>query len=379
MLDENVFLAFQEVFALRNLLLMSIGVFLGLIAGAIPGFSITMAIVLTLPFTFGMTPIEGLSTMMGVFVGGLSGGLMSAMLLGIPGTPSSVATTFDGFPMARGGRPGLALGLGLWSSFLGGILGGVVLILTASVLGRVGLEFGPWGYFSLILFALTITASLAGEKLVKGLISGALGLLAVAIGEEEINGIPRLTFGISALEQGLAFLPILIGLFAFSQLMHDIRDPEAARRALMEKGAKAVRVEHMAALRMILVRWVNLVRSALIGVSIGILPAAGGSIANILAYDQARKSSRDPKAFGTGTPDGIIAPEASNNATAGGSLTILMALGIPGDTVAAVMLGALMIHDIVPGPGFIRDQPVLSYGIFVAFILAHFVMLALQV
>jgi putative tricarboxylic transport membrane protein len=369
--------AMAAVLTVETLGLMTLGTVAGLLAGGIPGFTIAMAVVLTLPFTFGMDAVQGLATMMAVFVGGLSGGLMSGILTGIPGTPSSVATTFDGFPMARAGQPGLALGLGVWASFFGGIISAVLLVTLAPQLARVGLEFGPWDYFALVAFALTITASLSGDQLLKGLIAGALGLLVATIGEDEINGVARFNFGTEALKQGFAFLPVLIGLFAFSQLLHDIRDTEHARKS-HAMSASAVRIEHRRAIAMVLRRWGNLLRSSLIGVFTGILPAAGSSISNILAYDQAKKAARDPSAFGKGEPDGIVAPESANNATAGGSLITMMALGIPGDIVTAVMLGALLIHDVVPSPSFIRDQPELAYGIFFAFFLANILMVLLQ-
>ncbi len=375
---DNVVIAAELVFTVKNVALMAVGVLAGLIAGAIPGFTITMAVVLTLPFTFGMTPVEGLSTMIGVLVGGLSGGLMSGMLTGIPGTPSSVATTFDGFPLARKGKPGLALGLGVWSSFLGGLISAVLLVTIAPQLARIGLEFGPWDYFSLVLFALTITASLAGENLLKGIIAGMFGLLVATIGEDGINGVARFNFGSDELRQGFAFLPVLIGLFAFSQLLSDVRDPKVAERAIMEETAKAIRIEHLAAVRTILRQWINLLRSSLIGVFTGVLPAAGGSISNILAYDQAKKASKHPEKFGTGFEEGIVAPESANNATAGGALITMMALGIPGDVVTAIMLGALLIHDVVPSPSFIRDEPEIAYSIFIAFFVAHFFMIATQ-
>jgi putative tricarboxylic transport membrane protein len=375
---ENILAASGELFTLQTMLLMAVGTIAGLLAGGIPGFTIAMAIVLTLPFTFGMAPLQGLATMIGVFVGGLSGGLMSGILTGIPGTPSSVATTFDGFPMARNGRPGLALGIGVWASFFGGIISAVLLMTLAPQLARIGLEFGPWDYFSLVLFALTITASLAGENLVKGLIAGALGILIATVGEDEINGVARFNFGTDELKQGFAFLPVLIGLFAFSQLLSDIADKTRARQPLSDGDTHAVRIEHRKAAWAVLSRWGNLLRSSLIGVFTGILPAAGSSISNILAYDQAKKASRTPEKFGTGIEDGIVAPEAANNATAGGSLITMMALGIPGDIVTAVMLGALLIHDVVPSPSFISEQPVLAYGIFIAFFVANFIMLALQ-
>jgi len=377
MLLESIAEAAHALFEIKALILMTVGVSAGLMAGAIPGFTIVMGVVLVLPFTFGLTAIQGLATMIGVMVGGLSGGLMSGILTGIPGTPSSVATTFDGFPMARKGQPGLALGIGVWSSFFGGIIGSILLALLAPQLARIGLEFQPWDFFSLVLFALTITASLAGKDLVKGIISGIIGLLIVCIGEDDINGVARFTFGIDALEQGFAFLPVLIGLFAFSQLLNDVRDADAARNPMMV-GTKAVSVKHLTAIRAVMRNGVNLVRSSLIGVFIGVLPAAGTTVSNIIAYDQAKKASKYPEKFGTGIVDGIVASEGANNATMGGALVTMMALGIPGDTVTAIMLGALLIHDVIPSPTFIDEEPGLAYGIIGAFFLCHFIMIALQ-
>ena len=378
MILENVLLAFGEIANLETLAFMLIGVAGGLIAGAIPGFTIAMAVVLTLPFTFGMPPAQGLATMVSVLVGGLSGGLMAGILTGIPGTPSSVATTFDGFPMARRGEPGLALGIGVWSSFCGGIISAILLVTLSPQLARIGLEFNPWDFFMLVIFALTITASLSGRNLVKGLIAGALGLLVRTVGEDEAVGMARFDFGSDALLSGFDFIAVLIGLFAFSQLLRDVRDPVAARKSLTERQQVKIRIEHLAAVRTLAKRWVVVIRSALIGVFTGILPGAGGSIANILAYDQAKKASKTPEQFGKGTPDGIIAPESSNNAVEGGALITMMALGIPGDVTAAIMLGALLIHDVVPSPTFIAEEPVLAYAIFIAFFLATFMMLGLQ-
>ncbi|MEQ8506074.1 MAG: tripartite tricarboxylate transporter permease [Rhodospirillales bacterium] len=378
MILENVADAFGHILHLKTIILMFVGVAGGLIAGAIPGFTIAMAVVLTLPFTFSMPPEQGLATMVSVLVGGLSGGLMAGILTGIPGTPSSVATTFDGFPMARKGKPGLALGLGVWSSFFGGMISAVLLVTLAPQLARVGLEFQPWDYFMLVMFALTITASLAGKDIVKGLIAGALGLLVRTVGEDEAVGMARFDFGSEILLSGFDFIAVLIGLFAFSQLLNDVRDPKSARTSLSEKGTIKARIEHIEALKVIFKNWIVIIRSALIGTFTGILPGAGGSVANILAYDQAKKASKKPEKFGTGTPEGIMAPESSNNAVEGGALITMMALGIPGDVTAAVMLGALLIHDVVPSPTFISEQPVLAYSIFIAFFLATCIMLLLQ-
>jgi putative tricarboxylic transport membrane protein len=378
MLIENIMTAGTELATIGTLLLMMLGVIAGLIAGAIPGFTIAMAVVLVLPFTFGMSAVQGLATMIGVYVGGLSGGLMSGILTGIPGTPSSVATTFDGFPMARQGRAGLALGLGVWASFFGGVISAVILALVAPQLARIGQEFQPWDYFALMAFALTVTASLAGDNMIKGLIAGLVGLLVATIGEDLVVGVPRFTFGADALQQGFAFLPVLIGLFAFSRLLSDVQDAVKARQNLGASSADSVKIEHMKAARMVLAHWKNLIRSSLIGVFTGVLPAAGSSISNILAYDQAKKYSSEPEKFGSGHVDGVIAPESANNATAGGALTVMMALGIPGDIITAVMLGALLIHDVVPSPNFISEEPTIAYAIFIAFFVANFLTLALQ-
>ncbi len=191
-------------------------------------------------------------------------------------------------------------------------------------------------------------------------------------------GVGRFDFGSDYLLSGFDFIAVLIGLFAFSQLLADVRDPVKARQALTDQGDVRIRIEHRRAIRELFKRWVVVVRSALIGMFTGILPGAGGSIANILAYDQAKKASKEPETFGSGNPEGIIAPETSNNAVEGGALTPLMALGIPGDVTAAIMLGALLIHDIVPGPTFISDEPVLAYSIFIAFFCANFIMLGMQ-
>ncbi len=378
MVMENLGLAFAAVFEIKTVILIFAGTLAGIVAGAIPGFTIAMAVILTLPFTFGMTPLQGSATMMGVFVGGYSGGLISGTLLGIPGTPSSVATTFDGFPMARQGRPGLALGVGVWSSFFGGLIGAVFLVLFAPPIALFGLKFGPWEFFALIAFALTIIASLSSESMLKGGIAGLMGLLVATVGDDDITGISRFDFGTEALKQGFGFLPVLIGLFAFAQLMGDVEGDKKAQASLMDVDAEGVEVEHWEAIKTVWRQPFNLFRSACIGVFVGALPAAGGSVSNILSYDQAKKASSHPEKFGTGIPDGIIASEAANNGTAGGALITMIALGIPGDISVAVMLGALLIHNVIPSPTFISEEPVLVYGIFVAFFLAHFVMILLQ-
>jgi len=366
-----------DVLQLQYLTPLAIGTLAGLIGGALPGVTITMTIIIVLPFTFGLDPLAGLAAMVGVYVGGESGGLVTASLIGIPGTPSAVATTFDGFPMARRGEPGRAVWLGTWASFIGGILGAFFLILTTEPLARFALRFGPWEYFSLFIFALSMVAGLTEQSLLKGFLSGAIGLVITVIGADPIMAIPRLTMGSEFLRGGFQFLPVLIGIFAFAQIMTDL-ERMAHGRPEVPIETPSLAVSHLAVIWEILRRPFLLLWSTLIGLWIGVLPAIGGSAANVMAYDQAKKFSRHPEKFGTGIPEGIIASEAANNANVAGSLVTIMAFGIPGDAVTAVMLGAMIIHGIQPGPLFMIQEPRIAYGIFAAYLLAHPIMIILQ-
>jgi putative tricarboxylic transport membrane protein len=372
---ELLWSALLGLFQLKYLLPLVIGTVAGVVGGALPGVTITMTVIIVLPFTFGLDPLQGLAAMTGVYVGGSAGGLVTATLLGIPGTPSSVATTFDGFPMARKGEAGRALWLGVWASFLGGLIGGVFLIAATEPLARFALEFGPWEFFSLFVLALSMVAGLVGRSLIKGFLSGAIGLVATVLGNDPIFGAPRLTLGVEFLEGGIPFLPVLIGVFAFAQIMSDVERMGAGGRAAQAlEGAVSLAASHLKVIWEILRRPFLLAWSSFIGVVIGVLPAIGGSAANIMAYDQAKKFSRHPERFGTGTPEGIVASESANNANVGGSLVTIMAFGIPGDAVTAVMLGALTIHGIQSGPLFISQNTGIAYGIFAAYLLAHPIM-----
>ncbi len=364
-----------DVAQVKYLVPLVFGTLAGVVGGALPGVTITMTIIVVLPFTFGLDPLQGLAAMTGVYVGGSAGGLITACLLGIPGTPSAIATTFDGFPMARKGEPGRAIWLGVWASFFGGLLGGVFLIGATAPLARIALEFGPWEFFSLFVLALSMVAGLVEASLLKGLVSGMLGLIVTVLGNDPVMGQERLTLGIPFLRGGIDFLPVLIGVFAFAQIMGDVEKMGAAQRS----ADAAVRAVSLAASQLkviweILSRPFLLAWSSLVGLFIGVLPAIGGSAASMMAYDQAKKFSKRPEKFGSGIPEGIIASESSNNANVGGSLVTIMAFGIPGDAVTAVMLGALTIHGIQSGPLFISQNTQLAYGIFAAYLLAHPIM-----
>ena len=361
----------------KYLLPLFLGTLAGVVGGALPGVTITMAIIVILPFTFGLDPLQGLAAMTGVYVGGSAGGLVTASLLGIPGTPSAIATTFDAFPMARRGEPGRALWLGIWSSFFGGILGGAFLIFVTGPLAAIALEFGPWEFFSLFVLAMAMVAGLVEGSMIKGLISTGIGLLITVVGTDPIMAIPRFTFGSEFVSGGFPFLPVLIGIFAFAQIMTDVEKLGTPAAAQAVDQVRSLSVSHLRIVGEILGRPILLLWSTVVGILIGVLPAIGGSAANMLAYDQAKKFSKTPEKFGTGTPEGIIASESANNANVGGSLVTIMAFGIPGDAVTAVMLGAMTIHGIQSGPLFVSQNPELAYGIYAAYILAHPIMLVI--
>ncbi|MGH6816207.1 MAG: tripartite tricarboxylate transporter permease, partial [Hyphomicrobiaceae bacterium] len=350
-----------------------VGTLAGVVGGSLPGFTITLTVIVVLPFTYGLDPLQGLAAMTGVYVGGSTGGLITACLIGIPGTPSAIATTFDGFPMARKGEPGRAIWLGVWASAWGGILAAFFLVFVTGPLAALALEFGPWEYFSLFILALAMVAGLAEASLLKSLIAAAIGLTITVIGTDPITSVPRFTFGSQFIGGGFPFLPVLIGIFAFAQIMTDIEKIHHPKAAAAK--AKLERFSHLKINWEIVRQPFLLLWSTIVGLIIGILPAIGGSASSVMAYDQAKKFSKTPELFGTGHPEGIVASEASNNANVSGSLMTIMAFGIPGDAVTAVMLGAMTIHGIQSGPLFVSQNSGLAYGIYGAYILAHPLML----
>lgn len=357
------------------LLLILLGVFMGIIVGAIPGLSVTMGVALFLPMTFGMEPIAALALLMGLYIGGTSGGLISAILLSIPGTASSIATTFDGHPMAARGEAAKALGIGIVASFGGGFVSYIVLMLLAPQIARVALQFSPYEYFSIALFSLTMIASLSADSLVKGTLSALLGLTLAFVGIAPITSFTRFTFGITELNAGFTLLPVLIGLFAVSQVLIAVEEKfkkeDAVVQELHIKGFGFTKEDVKGQ------GW-NFWVSTLIGTGIGILPGLGGSICNIIAYSTVKNHSKYPEKFGTGVVDGIIASEASNNACTGGALVPLLTLGLPGDNTTALIMAGFMIHGITPGPLLFRSQAVLVYGIFAALIVANIMMLIVE-
>lgn len=368
--------AFSLVLNPVCLMLILLGVIVGIIFGSIPGLSATMAVVLFLPMSFGMTPMNGISLLVGLYLGGISGGLISAILLKIPGTPSSISTVFDGGPMADKGEAGKALGIGILYSFLGGMLSIFALIFVSPYLAAVTLKFTPVEYFAIAIFSLTIIASLSGNSLLNGLLSGFFGIALALVGMAPIDAFTRFTFGHYQLLSGFDIVVILIGIFAVTDIILSGYDrkhlaDKMEKKSFELKGFGITMQEFKSQIG-------NLIRSSLIGIGIGILPGIGGSTAGLLAYTTQKNSTKYPEKFGTGVIDGVIASETSNNAVIGGSLIPLLTMGIPGNTVTAIFLGGLTIHGISPGPLIFDKSGQYVYGIFIALIVANFFMLIFE-
>ncbi|MDR1744615.1 MAG: tripartite tricarboxylate transporter permease [Planctomycetota bacterium] len=361
-----------------SLFLMLICVAIGIVFGGIPGLSATMAVALFLPVTYGMEPSVAMTMLMALYIGGVSGGLISAILINIPGTPSSVATCFDGHPLAAKGQAAKALGVGIVFSFVGTLISIVALMSISPWLAKLAIEFGNYEFFAIALFSLTMIASLSGDNLVKGVFSGTLGFMFATVGIAPIDSARRFTFGSVQLMSGFDMLTVMIGLFAVGEIIASAKD--AGKESKEEIApAESVKIKGFGfGFGEFLGQFVNMIRSALIGIGIGILPGIGGGTANILAYSVAKNQSRHPEKFGTGIIDGVVASETSNNAAIGGAMVPLLTLGIPGDTVTAMLLGGLMIHGISPGPRLFIEHTDLVYGIFAAMTLATFAMLFLE-
>lgn len=368
---------FQNILSPWCLLLMILGTFVGIIFGAIPGLSSVMAIALFLPVTYGMDPGQGIAVLIALYIGSVSGGLISAILLKIPGTPSSIATCFDGHPLVEKGEGAKALGVGIFFSFIGTMISIVALIFISPTIAKVAIKFGPHEFFSIAFFSLTLIITLSTGSMVKGLFSGVLGIMFSTVGIAPIEGVQRYTFGTVALSDGFNILTVMIGLFAVSEV---IKVAEHSKYIVEEEVVEInLKVKGMGfSLKELKSQTINAVRSALIGLGIGILPGIGSGTSNLVAYTVAKNQSKNPEKYGKGCIDGIVASETSNNASVGGALIPLMTLGIPGDGVTALLLGAFMVHGISPGPLLFRNYGDLVYTIFAACIVASILMVILE-
>ncbi len=363
--------AFIALFAPNNLMFLFIGTALGIVVGAIPGLTASMLIALTLPLTFHMDPVSAVTLLIGEYVGGISGGLIMAILLRMPGTPSSIVTTFDGYPMAQKGQSERALALGIMASVVGGIISWGFLAGMSPSLARFALQFGPWEYFTLVLMALVMLAVLSQGSMVKGLLGAALGMSFALPGIDSSIGQARLTFGYDALLSGFGLLPVLIGAFAISQILRDSATPQTM-------GDMKLPSRHLPIYRRDLSYIPRLIRGSIIGTWIGLLPGIGGNIAALVSYSTEKQISREPEKFGTGYEPGVIAAESANNASIGGALIPLITMGIPGSVTEAILIGALTIHNLQPGPLLFQNAPEIAYGIIAAYFVANVLMLMLM-
>ncbi|WP_325199482.1 tripartite tricarboxylate transporter permease [Oscillibacter sp.] len=349
------------------------GCFFGIVFGAIPGLTGALAVTLLLPFTYSMSSTNGITLLIAVYVGSISGGLISAVLLNIPGTPASVATTFDGSPMAKQGRAGDALLIGVFSSFIGGVFSGLCLVMIAPKLAKLALVFGSWEYFGMGIMGLCVVVSLCAKDRIKGFMSAIIGLILAMVGMDPVSSVNRLTFGQWQLGAGLSELPTLMGLFALAEVLAQTKTFG----------------QHVETLELQKIHWwprkgmlkgcgKTMGVGALIGTFVGILPGVGQGTASMLSYTQAQQTSKHPESFGTGIAEGVVASEVANNAVCGGALIPMMALAVPGDLITAVLLGALTVHGIQPGPQLFTNSGDLVGVIFFVYVVANFVMYLLM-
>lgn len=381
---EGIVGGFAAALSLEHLVFLFLGTALGVFAGAMPGLSSSVGLAILLPFTFGLDPTTALLTMVALYMAGEYGGSIAAIAIGVPGTPPAVATTFDGYALTRRGEARRALGVSIGASAFGGVFGTVVLMVAFGPLARGALAFGPPEYFALGVFGLSVVANMLGESAVKGFVSVVLGLLLYTVGLDVLSGYPRFTFGTSALQDGIHLIPTLIGFFAVAEVMTLVGESgaDAADRGAgaPESGASARR--EIASGR--LPGWADwrsllpsLLRGSTIGTIVGSIPGAGATIASLIAWNEEKRFSDDPEAFGTGVLAGVAAPESANNSSVGAAMIPLLALGIPGSASTAVLLGGLLVHGINPGPLLIVENAELVYTVYAGFLLAVCLMLVI--
>jgi putative tricarboxylic transport membrane protein len=353
------------------------GAITGLVVSAVPGLTFSLALILVLPFTFAMDPIPAIAMLFGVYSGGMTGGAVSAVLIGIPGTPSAAATVLDGYAMARKGEASVALGASVVASAFGGLFSLVVMVLLLEQVAAIAIRFGPAEIFALVLFGLSTICGLAEKSLIRGLIAGVLGLMVMTIGLDPIDGVGRLTFGTVQLQQGINMLVAMIGLFAIPQVIDTFLNHgrlDSARGEIVTEDVRGLlpwgRLRGY---------WGLMTRASIMGTLVGAVPGTGGPIASFIAYDHARRFSARPESYGKGEIGGVVAPEAANNAVMGGALIPMLSLGIPGDPATAIILGGLLIHGLQPGPLLFQTHLDVIYALYVTVMISWIVILLVQI
>ncbi len=357
------------------LLAISVGTVVGLIFGAIPGLTYTMALSLVLPLTFGAPAMPAIAMLVGTYIGGMTGGSVSAILIGVPGTPSAAATVLDGLPMRQSGKASLALGLAVISSTVGGLISLLIMVVSVDVVSRLAIKFGPAEIFALVVFGMSTICGMAEKSLARGLIAGVLGLMLMTVGLDDVTGAQRMTFGTVTFQQGVNLVVAMIGMFAVPHIIGTI----ATYRAGLQKkpDSQDVKIE-LPSFGLMRRTFGLMLRCSGIGTIVGAIPGASGPIAAFIAYDHARRFSKDKSRFGKGAEEGVIAPETANNAVSGGTFIPLLSLGIPGDPATAVILSGLLIHGMFTGPMLFTEHPTAVYGLYLSVVISYIVILVVQ-
>ena len=373
---EHYVTAFSTILLPSNLFAMLLGGLWGIIAGALPGISTSMGVVLLIPFTFTMGPITAFTMLVSAYCGGITGGSITAVLFGIPGEPSAVCTVIEGYSLAKQGHAARALWIFIIASAIGGIFSVFVMMAATPLIANFALRFGPAEYFALTLLGLSVVSGISGGSILKGAISCLFGVFLATIGTDGITSVERFTFGSTILLGGIELVPAMVGLLAVSEVLSEAEEPfqeykgSAQYRGLRKELPRFSEYKE---------HWFTLTKSSVIGTLVGSLPGAGATISSFLAYGEAARSSKHPERFGKGAVDGLMATEAANNASTGGSMTILLALGIPASNTTAMLIAAFMIHGLQPGPLLYSQRPDVIYGIFIAMLLTNIFLVGLSV
>ena len=362
---ENILIGFEAVFNLAGLTAIIAGTAAGIFVGAMPGLGPSLGVALLIPVTYSLSPSISLNMLVALYLAAEYGGSISAVLIGTPGTAAATATVMDGYPLNLKGQPGKAMGASLVGSTVGGIIGGIALMAVSEPLAALALKFGPAEYCALGVFGLAIVASLSGGNLLKGLLAAAFGLALTTVGVDPISGEPRFTLGFFELFEGIPFLTALIGLFALTEVF-----------SMVEQVGSTVKSDSKAARGFLTAREClrlvpTFIRGSLIGTVVGAVPGAGANIAGWIAYDQEKRWSGKGDEFGKGCVEGVAAPESANSASVGGALIPLLTLGLPGSPTTAVLIGALILHGLTPGPELFTKNPDVIYGLFVGLVIAY--------
>ena len=375
-MDFNLlFQSYGDVFTNIQVILMTLlGAFGGILIGAIPGMTATMGVALLIPFSFSMDLIPSLGLLLGIYCGGMYGGSISAILIHTPGTPSAAATLIDGYPMTQKGEAGRALSVAMFSSFCGGVIGALIMTFLSPLIADLAMDFGPGEMFMLAVFGLSVIISISGKSIIKGLVSAFFGMVICTVGLDPTNGIPRfITYKQTPLLEGFPFIPSLIGMFAVAEVIGGV---ERIVRGTEKQAKSKEKIKNVLPdWKTIKQIWLNILSGSIIGTFIGAIPGAGGDIAVFVSYGANKNASKHPELYGTGIPNGVAATESANNGCSGGAMIPLLSLGVPGDAITAVLLGAFIMKGIQPGPMMYINNLDVVYRVFAALMLANLCML----